>query len=143
MATALSVGEFRSYFGNIFADQTEFPADTIQLQLNQAMLEVNENTFKKYYARAAYYLTAHFLCLVTEQQRATSSGFNSEVSNPKGVISSVSVGDLSLTQDMPEYSSSGNDRFLASTSFGQEFIRLRDKMSRGPLLGNKPPTSMY
>lgn len=145
MATVLMVPEFRIYFGNIFSNVTEYPDASIQLQLDEALIEVSESIFKKYYRRAAYYLTAHFLTIWHEQQVATlldSTG--TTASNPKGVVSSASVGDLSITQEMPEYSTSSDDKFLASTIFGQEFIRLRNKMSRGtllarvPMIGNNP-----
>lgn len=137
--TTPSIARFRASFGTIFSDASIYTDEMIQMQLDEAMVEVKECIFKGYYLRATYYLAAHFLSLFHEQQLAASldPGGGSS-SNPKGVITSVSVGDLSLTQDMPEYSSSSDDKFLASTVFGQEFIRLRNKMSRGTLLARVP-----
>lgn len=140
MVGEIDLAHFRSYFGKVFDDVTEFPDEWVQEQLDEAAIEVSECVFRKYYRRALFHLAAHFLVLFHDQQVAIaedSSG--SSASQPRGTISSVSVGDLSLSQELPEYSSSSDDKFLASTIFGQEFIRLRNKMSRGPLLANRKP----
>lgn len=131
-----AVGSFRAYFGKVFQNTDEFPDEMIQSQLDESSIEVNECIFKRYYKKALYYLTAHQLFIFHEQQAAMElDPSGGSAGNPKGVISSATVGDLSFTQEMPEYNVSSDDKFLASTSFGQEFIRLRNKMSRGPLLG--------
>lgn len=134
-----SSGDFRRYFGATFASEEEYPEVQIQDCLFEAMNECRPCVFRGYYRRALYHLTAHFLTLWRERQNSTElDSTGSAASASKGVISSVSVGDLSLTMEMPEYSSSSDDKFLASTIFGQEFIRLRNKMSRGSLLARIP-----
>ena len=139
MSREISVAAFRAYFGNLFADPAEFPESWIEEQLEEAKIEVCERVFRQYYRRALFYLTAHFLTLFHDQQKAVEvDSTGASASAARGTISSVSVGDLSLSQEMPEYSSNSDDRFLASTIYGQEFIRLRNKMSRGPLLANQP-----
>lgn len=140
MVGEIEIAQFRSYFGNIFKDAVEFPDAWIEEQLEEASVEVNECIFKNYYRRALFHLAAHFLILFHDQQIAMEADSSaSSASQPRGTISSASVGDLSLSQELPEYSSSSDDKFLASTIFGQEFIRLRNKMSRGPLLANRRP----
>lgn len=137
-----AVAAFRMAFGKVFQNTEEYPDEYIQSQLDNCALEVQECVFKKYYRKALHCLTAHQLFLYHEQQAAMvldPSGSSS--GNPKGVVSSATVGDLSFTQELPEYSVSSDDRFLASTVWGQEFIRLRNKMSRGPLLGHTPVLS--
>ena len=137
--SALTVYDFRVYFGNVFADATRYPDATVQAQLDEAMVEVKPCVFGGYYRRALFYLTAHLLTLFTQMQDAVEvDASGASAANSKGVISSVSVGDLSLSQEMPENSASSDDKFLASTIYGQEFIRLRNKMGRGGLLARKP-----
>ena len=131
--------QFREYFGLVFASTEYYPDSQIEVQLEEASVEVKECIFRAYYRRALFYLAAHFLTLWHDQQLAMEAdSTGSSASSARGVVSSASVGDLSLSQDMPEYSSSSDDKFLASTIFGQEFIRLRNKMSRGSLLARDP-----
>lgn len=131
--------DFRDYFGNVFSDAARYPDTAIMSQMEEAAIEVRPCIFGRYYKRALFYLTAHFLTLFTQAQDAVAvDASGASAANAKGVISSVSVGDLSLSQEMPEYSSSSDDRFLASTIYGQEFIRIRNKMGRGGLLARKP-----
>lgn len=137
-----AVASFRIFFGKVFRNTEEYPDEYIQAQLDECSIEVQESVFRKYYRKALYYLTAHQLFLFHEQQAAMElDPTGSSSGNPKGVVSSATVGDLSFTQELPEYNVSSDDKFLASTVFGQEFIRLRNKMSRGPLLGRVPVIS--
>jgi len=138
-----SVAGFRAYFGTIFANPEMWPDDFILLHLQDCMIEVVPCVYRKYYLRALYYLTAHYI--VTYQEIAAKAKLapgSTAFSASKGVISSTSVGDLSLTKEMPEYNKTSDDKFLASTLFGQEFIRLRNKMTKGPLLANRVPTGI-
>ena len=110
----------------------------ILLHLQDCMIEVRPCVFRKYYLRALYYLTAHYLVMYKDvQTKAALAPGSTSFAAGKGVISSTSVGDLSLTKEMPEYNKTSDDKFLASTLFGQEFIRLRNKMTKGPLLANQ------
>ena len=144
MATP-NVAGFRIYFGSIFASEQNYPSEFIQAHLEDCMIEVQENVFGKYYSRALYYLTAHYVSTYKEIEMKASltPAGSSAFSSSKGVIESTSVGDLSLTKSMPEYTKTSDDKFLAATVFGQEFIRLRNKMTKGPLLSNVRPTNIY
>ena len=137
-----SVAGFRTYFGVIFADEQAWPTDFIQLHLDDCMIEVRPCVFGKYYLRALYYLTAHYIVMYKDiNNKALLVGPNSTAfASAKGVISSKSVGDLSMSMEMPEYNKTSDDKFLAYTIFGQEFIRLRNKMTKGPLLANQIPS---
>lgn len=135
----ISVIAFRAYFGRLFSDAERYPDAVVESRLEDAKVEVAPCVFKKYYKRALFYLTAHFLTIFTQQQDALEiDGTGASAAEARGVVNSVSVGDLSLSQEMPEYSSSSDDKFLASTIYGQEFIRLRNKMGRGSLLARVP-----
>ena len=142
MLISPSVPGFRAYFGNVFADEEAYPDPFIQLHLDDCMVEVRPCVFGKYYRRALYYLTAHYVTTYKEIQLKASlvPAGSTAISSAKGVIESTSVGDLSLTKSMPEYNKTADDKFLASTIFGQEFIRLRNKMTKGPLLSRDLPT---
>jgi hypothetical protein len=143
MAVELSVNEFRSYFHPIFSDTSIFTNYSIENQLEQAIDEVSEVTFGKYYKRAAYYLTAHFLSLfVKAAERAVLAPGSTAVHAPNGIMTAASVGDLSKTIEVPEYKRA-DDKLYASTSFGQEYLRLRNKMCRGPLVANLATTINY
>lgn len=134
MATELSISGFRVYFYPVFADTDMFSDERIEEQLDQAKLEVSEITFGVYYKRACYYLTAHLISVFIDIiQKAELAPGSTAVSASQGIMTSASVGDLSKTMEMPEYSTA-DDKFLASTRFGQEFIRLRNKMCKGGLV---------
>jgi hypothetical protein len=136
METELSSSDFRVYFHPVFTDTSVFSDERIIEELSQAQLEVSEAIFGSYYRRACYYLTAHLLSYFVQIAiKAELAPGSSAVSSPQGIMTSVSVGDLSKTIEIPEYKNS-DDKFLASTTFGQEFIRLRNKMGRGPLISN-------
>lgn len=138
-----TVAGFRAYFGPIFADPVAWPEEFILLHLQDCMIEVRPCVFRKYYLRALYYLTAHYLVMYKDvQTKAALAPGSTSFAAGKGVISSTSVGDLSLTKEMPEYNKTSDDKFLASTLFGQEFIRLRNKMTKGPLLANQVSTGI-
>lgn len=131
MPTA-SVPGFRNYFGTIFQSEENYPAPFVQAHLDDCMVEVVPEVFGKYYLRALYYLTAHYVTTYKEIEvkASLSPAGSTAFSAGKGVIESTSVGDLSLTKSMPEYTKTSDDKFLASTIFGQEFIRLRNKMTK-------------
>jgi len=132
-----TVAEFRAYWGNMFSYGDVYPTAFVQARLDDACDEISSVTFGKYYTRAVMNLTAHFLTLFMNQyQMAQLAPGSSAVSTNQGIVTSVSIGDLTHTIEIPEYSGK-DDKFLASTSFGQEFIRLRNKMSRGPLIANQ------
>lgn len=135
-----TVSEFRVFFQPIFSSIVDYTDEQILFQMEESGIEVKPCAFGKYYRRALFFLTAHFLTIFKEMamKAETLPAGSSAISSSKGVISSTSVGDLSLTKEMPEYNSSADDKFLASTIFGQEFIRLRNKVGRGVLLAREP-----
>ena len=145
MAISPSVAGFRAYFGTIFQNPESYPDAFIQAHLDDCMIEVHQCVFGKYYTRALYYLTAHYVMTYKEIEvkAALAPAGSTAVSAAKGVIESTSVGDLSLTKSMQEYNKTSDDKFLASTIFGQEFIRLRNKMTKGPLLSRDLPTGGF
>lgn len=145
MTGSPSVAGFRAYFGNVFADTQAYTDEFIQLHLDDCMVEVHQCVFGRYYLRALYYLTAHYVSTYKQVQLTASlvPAGSTAITAAKGVIESTSVGDLSLSKSMPEYNKTADDKFLASTIFGQEFIRLRNKMTKGPLLSRNLPSGDF
>jgi len=138
MSTELSSSGFRIFFSPIFSDATIFPTERIDMELEQALNEVSEVTYGKHYTRACYYLTAHFISLFQKMaERALLAPGSTVVHAPNGIMVSAGVGDLSKTIEVPEYKRA-DDKLLASTSFGQEYLRLRNKMCRGGLIARQP-----
>jgi len=144
MATVLSEADFRAYFAPIFDDSAVFATSRITAILeDDVSVEVTEGTFGKYYRKAAYYLTAHLLSLFVDTQlSAELAPGSAAMSQALGIMTSATVGDLSKTLEMPMYDRN-DDKFLASTRFGQEFIRIRNKMGRGPLIANQVANTQY
>jgi len=138
MPTVLSITDFKMFFDPVFSDPM-FTNPRVLDALEQAKSEVEEAMFGKHYRRAVYYLTAHLLSLFTQMiQKAELAPGSSVVTAPVGMMTSASVGDLSLTLEVPEYNRE-DDKLLASTSFGQEYLRLRNKMCRGGFAITKRP----
>ena len=144
MATELSVSDFLIYFDPIFSDETLYTNSRIAEQLSEAELEVTEVTYAVYYRRAAYYLTAHLLSLfVSTVIKAELAPGSSAMTSTIGMITSASVGDLSKAIETPEYSKA-DDKWYSSTRFGQEYLRLRNKMCKGGLIArNANVTGIY
>ena len=141
MSTELSSSGFRLYFTPIFSDASIFPTERIDMELEQALNEVSEATYGKHYTRATYYLTAHFISLFQKMvDRALLAPGSTAVHSPNGIMVSAGVGDLSKTIEVPEYKRA-DDKLLASTSFGQEYLRIRNKMCRGGLIARLPVDS--
>lgn len=138
MRTELSISDFKGYLDPLFNDEM-FTNSRTWDALEQAMIETEEATYGKHYRRATYYLTAHLLSLFMKMvQMSELAPGSSVVTAPNGIMTSASVGDLSSTIEVPSYSRA-DDKLLASTSFGQEFLRLRNKMCRGGLVVTKRP----
>lgn len=87
--------------------------------IGYAELQVSENAFGKKYDLAVAYMTAHMLSL---SGRNDSEGTN----GTPGTITQKREGDLSLSFALPQGLAQSNDGTLVLTSYGIEFLRLRD-----------------
>lgn len=84
-----------------------------------AELQVNATWFDAKYEWAAAYLAAHYLALNPASGGSTEPG--------GGFIVSKREGDLSVTYAKPAVSGTNlSDDSLSQTSFGQQFIQLRN-----------------
>ena len=87
--------------------------------IDYAILQVSEVAFAERYELAVAYLTCHMLSLANRNDDEGTSG------NP-GVITQKKEGDLSLSFANPSGLNSGKDGTLLLTSYGIEFLRIRD-----------------
>jgi len=127
--------------GTAFADPGKYADSVIQMYLDQAQLSVSEAVFRGYFKLAVYNLAAHELFLRGQQDWLASLDPTGNASAlPQGVLSSSGAGDLSKQMDMPSYDRK-DDKFLASTVYGQQYIKLRNKMGRGAVLAMQRPNN--
>lgn len=88
--------------------------------INFATLQVNQTTFGDKYDLAGAYMAAHMMTLNPETGQGTSN-------TGSGFITSKKEGDLAMSYAQPKSNSSGGgDAILSQTSYGQQFIGLRD-----------------
>ena len=125
------VATFRIRFPE-FSDNTDYPDVRIQLFLDDVVtlhMGSNETRWGGKYDIAQAYLAAHLL----------TSGTNTEVgdSNSKsGPISSKSAGGVSVTRAVVAKDRSDADSFYVTTSYGQQFIMIRNRCFVGVMVAN-------
>ena len=115
-----TVADFRTRFPE-FSDVTDYPDATIQLNIDDAVLEVSTN-FGTYQDVATLFLAAHFLAVSGD---ATSGAYGSV-----GGIASDSVDGVSTSYSTAAVKNQ-NDQFLSSTIYGQRFLAYRQKIAIG------------
>lgn len=128
---AVSVATFRIRFPE-FSDDTEFPDPRIQLFLDDVVLlhiGSDELRWNGKYDIAQAYLGAHLLIKGT----ASEVGDNTSKS---GSVSSTSAGGVSVGRDTVAKDRSEGDGFYMSTSYGQQFIIIRNTTFVGVLVAN-------
>lgn len=134
MSPVLSVGDFRLFHGKAFVCTEKYTDANVQNFLDFALVGTKECTYRGYWRWAVYYLAAHYLFLQGERNRMMElAPTGGPAATPQGIMSQASAGDISSTFEFPEYKNM-DDKFLASTVYGQEFIAVRNKMARGPLM---------
>lgn len=130
----LSISEFREMFAGIYSDPVVYTDTAIRNVIWLAAMEVSKCAMRGYYKIATYFLAAHFLWIFRQAQDGEENEPGSGIgATTLGMTTSTSVGDLSLTKEFPAYINP-DDTFLATTWYGQQFIRYRNKMSHGPML---------
>ncbi len=129
---AISVGDFRIRFPE-FSDDTEYPDARIQLFLDDAAdcyMGVDEARWCNVYDKAQAYLAAHLLTIGTGSEAGDSN-------TKAGPISSKSAGGVSVTRAVSSKARSDVDDFYMSTSYGQQFVILRNMCFVGVLVANQ------
>lgn len=99
--------------------------EDLELFYNEAILEVDQTRFGRFYPRSVALMMAHLIALTN---KAKTIGMN----NQSGQIKKVTVGDLSREYAVAETSNFG-DGDLASTIYGAEFLRLRKRILFTPV----------
>lgn len=117
----ISVAEFRTRFPE-FADDEVYTDLRVAMFISDAAvlyMGVGESTWCGKYDIAQAYLSAHLLSIAT----ATEVG---DSSNKVGAVASKSAGGVSVTRATQMHSTSTGDEFLSSTSYGQQFLNIRN-----------------
>lgn len=129
---AATVEDFRTRFPQ-FSDLTEYPDETIQLYLDDAALlymGTDENRWCNYYDIAQMYLAAHLLTIGTQAEAGDSS-------SSAGPISSKTAGGVSISYAVNASDKGGSDDFFLTTSYGQQFLIMRNRCFVGVLTANR------
>jgi len=116
----MTVADFRDRFPE-FSDVTSYPDATIQLNIDDASLEVT-SLFGIYEEVALAYLSAHFLVTSNEATSGDVTG--------KGGIASEAVDGVSVSYANAVIDTQ-SEQFLISTIYGQRFLRYKQKLSIG------------
>ena len=85
----------------------------IQIFIDEAVLQLNEKSWGRYYTLGLYYLTAHSLTIA----ESTASGIN----KGSGMIASQAVGDTSVSFVSPTVDSD-MQLYYQQTSYGQRYL---------------------
>lgn len=127
---ACTVTDFRTRFPE-FSDVTEYPDARIQMFLDDAVCYIgtNENYWCKKYNIAQCYLAAHLLLVATKTELSDSSSY-------AGPVSGKSAGGVSVTRSVVARAGSHADDFYISTSYGQQFIVIRNGCFVGIMVAN-------
>lgn len=128
---ACTVADFRLRFPE-FANDAEYTDARIQLFLDDAVdchLGSDEARWCNKYNKAQCYIAAHLLYTGTN----TEAG---DVNSKAGSISSKTAGGVSVTRAVVSKDRSDSDNFFYATSYGQQFLLLRNSCFVGVLAAN-------
>jgi hypothetical protein len=128
----LSVADFRALFPE-FSDPSAVPDVTIQFNLNLAYASLRPSVWQDRLDAAAAYFTAHYVYMSRirkAQADAASSGASVIPGQASGVVSSKSVGGVSVSYDTSGGRTEGGGVFNLST-YGQEYLSMLDSVTVG------------
>ena len=128
MATDLAT--FRTRFPE-FSDDTEYTDARAQLFLDDAQgdLGLNESRWNGKYDKAQAYLAAHLLSVGTKTELG-------DTATSAGAVQSKSAGGVSVSKSVTAKDRSDQDDFYMSTSYGQQFLIIRNSCFVGALVAN-------
>jgi len=129
---ATDVDTFKIRFPE-FADDTEYPDPRVQLFLDDATncyMGTDEARWCNKYDYAQAYLAAHLLTVGTGAEAGDSA-------SRAGPVSSKTAGGVSVTKAVTAKDRSDSDEFLMSTSYGQQFLIIRNTCFVGVLVANQ------
>lgn len=127
---SVNISEFRIRFPE-FSDNTEYPNSRVQLFLNDSAEDIgtNEARWGGKYDRAQSYLTAHLLSCATKTELGDTAA-------NVGAVQSKSAGGVSVSKAIASKNRSDKDDFYMSTSYGQQFLIIRNSCFVGVLVAN-------
>lgn len=128
MATNLAT--FRIRFPE-FADNTEYPDARVQIFLDDAQNDLgnDESRWNGKYDKAHAYLAAHLLTVGSKTELGESNA-NS------GAVTSKSAGGVSVSKSVVAKDRSDLDDWYMSTSYGQQFLIIRNLCFVGVMVAN-------
>lgn len=127
---ATSVSTFRIRFPE-FSDDTEYSDARIQLFLDDATcyMGTEESRWCGKYDISQSYLTAHLLTVGTSTEVGDASASS-------GPVSSKSAGGVSVTRAVVAKDRSDADSFYSTSSYGQQYLILRNGCFIGVTVAN-------
>lgn len=133
--TQTIIDDFRGVYSPL-SDVNKFPDELLSEALEEADAEtgghgwgVYENVGQNFKRRGMFIYAMHWI--VSTYPNGVSGALTG---GSKFAVSSKTVGDESVTYNNGNLSNAGvGDSWLASSSFGQQFIRLRRRAGRGAL----------
>lgn len=129
---ATDIATFRARFPE-FSDDTEYTDARVQLFLDDAVniyMGDDELRWCNKYDYAQAYLAAHLLTVNTGAEAGDSSA-------KAGPVSSKTAGGVSVTRAVTAKDRSDTDEFLSTTSYGQQFLNIRNTCFVGALVVNQ------
>jgi hypothetical protein len=127
----ITVSDFRLRFPE-FEDPLLYSDDRIQLFIDDTILYMgdDEHHWCNKYDFAQAYLTAHLLVIGTRSE----AGDTSIIAGP---ISSKTADGVSVTRAVLAKNRSDQDDFYMSTTYGQQFLMIRDNCFVGVRVANQ------
>lgn len=131
-----SLTSFKTRFAGLAARADD---ERINELLADAASECSARVWGTYWLRAVLYLAAHMLVMELAQEEAlATAGAIGGVAIGAGGAASMTTGRESISFAGPRLAGradmSLSDAVLAGTSYGQEYLRLREKLYLGPLV---------
>jgi len=133
-----SIQDFRTRFPAFSNDQV-FPDESLNMYLEEAVLELSPCMLGGYYRKAIMLHMAHFITIEhSANSKAGDTGENLEtIFNAQGAISIANVGDVSVSKNLGVIKNDNPWGNFKATMFGQELIRILQKMGRGGFIARE------
>ena len=100
----------------LFPEFTDVDQVFVETWLSVTRQKISQDVFQELYPMAVYYLLAHTVS--TQKVLQANEGVD------KGLITSESIGDVSVSYSQPSTGSAETDNYV-TTSYGREYLSLR------------------
>ncbi|QDP55903.1 MAG: hypothetical protein GOVbin8609_35 [Prokaryotic dsDNA virus sp.] len=128
----VTVSNIRTRFPE-FSDEVEYPDERIELLIEDSQiiyLGVDENRWGGKYNTAQSYLVAHLLTVSDISQAG-------DINARAGAINSKSAGGVSVSRAVNSKDRSDSDDFFMATSYGQQYLIIRNSTFVGVMVANR------